>query len=69
MDAYQLLSQASRSRIANVVDANYTIVAKAPKRYLPRDIPWMDGMHERLRERGRMALSAIAGGQVRVEEG
>ena len=69
MDAYQLLSQASRSRIANVVDANYTIVAKAPKRYLPRDIPWMDGTHHRLRERGRTALSAIAAGQVRVEEG
>ncbi len=69
MDAYQLLSQASRSRIANVVDANYTIVAKAPKRYLPRDIPWMDGTHEKLRDRGRAALSAIAGGQVRVEEG
>jgi acetamidase/formamidase len=69
MDAYQLLSQASRSRIANVVDANYTIVAKAPKRYLPRDIPWMDGTHERLRERGRAALAAISRGGVQIQEG
>ena len=49
MDTYQLVTQASRSPIANVCDANYTIVAKMPKRYLPRDIAWMGGMHERLR--------------------
>ena len=39
----------SRSPIANVVDANYTIVAKMPKGYLPADIEWMGGMHGRLR--------------------
>jgi hypothetical protein len=49
MDTYQLVTQASRSPIANVCDANYTVVAKMPKRYLPRDIAWMDGVHERLR--------------------
>jgi acetamidase/formamidase len=49
MDTYQLVTQASRSPIANVCDANYTIVAKMPKRYLPRDVAWMGGMHERLR--------------------
>jgi acetamidase/formamidase len=48
MDAYQLVTQGSRSPIANVVDANYTIVAKMPKRFLPK-VPWMGGMHERLR--------------------
>jgi acetamidase/formamidase len=69
MDTYQLVSQASRSRIANVVDANYTILAKAPKRFLPRDIAWMGGMHQRLRERGRAAMSAITAGDLRVEEG
>jgi hypothetical protein len=37
MDTYQLVTQASRSPIANVCDANYTIVAKMPKRYLPAD--------------------------------
>jgi len=52
MDAYQLVSQASSSPIANVCDANYTVVAKMPKRYLPRDIPWMGGVHERLRAIG-----------------
>jgi acetamidase/formamidase len=49
MDTYQLVTQASRSPIANVVDANYTIVAKMPKRYLPNDGRWMGGMHDRLR--------------------
>ena len=49
MDTYQLVTQASRSPIANVCDANYTIVAKMPKRYLPADVPWMTGAHDRLR--------------------
>jgi acetamidase/formamidase len=35
-DAYQLVTQVSETPIANVCDPNYTIVAKAPKRYLPR---------------------------------
>ena len=49
MDTYQLVTQASRSPIANVCDANYTIVAKMPKRYLPADVAWMAGAHKRLR--------------------
>jgi hypothetical protein len=49
MDAYQLVTQGSRSPIANVCDANYTIVAKMPKRYLP-DVDWMSGTHDRLRK-------------------
>jgi acetamidase/formamidase len=49
MDTYQLVTQASRSPIANVCDANYTIIAKMPKRYLPRDVGWMTGVHDRLR--------------------
>jgi acetamidase/formamidase len=52
MDTYQLVTQGSRSPIANVVDANYTIVAKMPKRYLPADIAWMGGLHDRLRSVG-----------------
>jgi acetamidase/formamidase len=51
MDTYQLVTQASRSPIANVCDANYTIVAKMPKRYLPADVAWMGGAHDRLRQR------------------
>jgi acetamidase/formamidase len=51
MDTYQLVTQASRSPIANVCDANYTIVAKMPKRYLPADVAWMAGAHDRLRRK------------------
>ncbi len=36
LDAYQLVSQISESPVANVCDPNYTFVAKAPKRFLPR---------------------------------
>jgi amidase len=35
MDAYQVVSQGGHTRIANVVDPNYTVVAKFPKRLLP----------------------------------
>jgi amidase len=35
MEAYQVLSQAGVARIANVVDPNYTVVAKFPKSALP----------------------------------
>ncbi len=34
-DAYQLLGQLAESTVANIVDPNYTVVAKFPKRYLP----------------------------------
>ena len=34
IEAYQVVSQVGRTRVANVVDPNYTIVAKFPKRYL-----------------------------------
>ncbi|HWP37250.1 MAG TPA: acetamidase/formamidase family protein [Gemmatimonadales bacterium] len=35
-DAYALLSQVAESSVANIVDPNYTVIAKFPKRYLPR---------------------------------
>jgi acetamidase/formamidase len=47
LDAYQLLTQAVESPLANVCDPNYTSVAKIAKRYLPRATP-MDGAHARL---------------------
>ena len=56
MDTYQLVTQASRSPIANVCDANYTIVAKMPKRFLPR-VDWMRDTHARLRRIGDAARS------------
>ena len=36
MDAYQIASQAGVVRVANVVDPNYTVIAKFPKRLLPK---------------------------------
>ena len=35
-DAYALLGQVGESTVANIVDPIYTVVAKFPKRYLPR---------------------------------
>ena len=35
-DAYALLGQVAESSVANIVDPNYTVVAKFPKRFLPR---------------------------------
>lgn len=34
-EAFQVISQVGTMRIGNVVDPNYTVVAKFPKRYLP----------------------------------
>jgi acetamidase/formamidase len=48
LDAYQLLTQISESPLANVVDANYSAVAKVPKALLPRRDVY-DGMHAHLR--------------------
>jgi hypothetical protein len=49
MDAYQLVSQGVEAPLANVVDVNYTSIAKMPKRYLPAGAV-MGGAHARLRE-------------------
>ncbi|GAC1577222.1 MAG: acetamidase/formamidase family protein [Candidatus Elarobacter sp.] len=54
MDAYQLVSQVAKTGVANVVDTNYTILAKFPKRYLPARQPVMHGVHGKLR---RMAAN------------
>jgi acetamidase/formamidase len=35
MDAFQIASQVGEVRVANIVDPNYTVVAKFPKRLLP----------------------------------
>jgi len=50
MDAYQLLSQISETPLANVVDANYSVVTKARKSLLP-DASAFDGLHRDLRAR------------------
>ena len=38
MDAYQVVSQAGVTRVANVVDPNFTVVAKFPKKHLPAKV-------------------------------
>jgi len=50
MDGYQLLSQISEAPIANVVDANYSVIAKARKSLLPA-VDAFGGLHRDLRER------------------
>ena len=52
-DSYQLVSQTASTRIGNVVDPNYTVVAKVAKRYLPPH-DWMRGTHRKLREIGKI---------------
>jgi len=52
MDAYQLVTQATESPIANVCDPNYTVLAKIRKQYLPRQSAYA-GAHARLREMAR----------------
>nr|WP_090096687.1 acetamidase/formamidase family protein [Lentzea jiangxiensis] len=49
LDAYQLVSQAGLAPAGNVVDTNYTMVAKFPKNVLGR-VTAYDGIHARLRE-------------------
>ncbi len=52
IDAYQFVTQAVESPLANVCDTNYTSIAKMPKRYL-RERPY-DGAHAALRELAAM---------------
>ncbi|MBE7189424.1 acetamidase/formamidase family protein [Jatrophihabitans endophyticus] len=52
LDAYQLVSQAVEAPLANVVDTNYTSLAKIDKRYLPGGDA-MGGMHARMVETAR----------------
>jgi len=57
LDAYQLVSQAVEAPLANVVDTNYTSVAKIRKEWLPGPAP-MDGLHGRLRDQATEYLAA-----------
>lgn len=52
MDAYQLFSQISLAPIANVVDVNFSSMAKVPKDLLPAASAY-GGLHADLRERAR----------------
>lgn len=48
LDAYQLVSQVGEVDVAQVVDPNYTVVAKIAKRYLLSDKVF-GGIHEKLK--------------------
>ena len=52
MDAYQLCSQITQAPVANVVDANYSVVVKAAKDLLPATDA-LGGLHAELRARAR----------------
>ncbi|MEV8510133.1 acetamidase/formamidase family protein [Actinoplanes sp. NPDC051475] len=58
LDAYQLVSQAGRAHVGNVVDAEYTIVAAIDKRLLRGDPPYR-GTHQRLRISNHSSLGAV----------
>lgn len=49
MDTYQLMTQASESPLANVVDPNYTFVCKIRKEYLPGGAVYR-GIHRQARD-------------------
>ena len=53
MDAYQFISQSVEAPLANVVDTNYTSVAKLRKDWLPGRAEVMRSSHERLRQIAR----------------
>lgn len=53
MDAYQLISQAVESPLANVCDTNYTSVAKIRKEWLPPRTGALAEVHQRLRQVSR----------------
>jgi acetamidase/formamidase len=57
MDAYQLISQAVESPLANVCDVNYTSLAKIRKEWLPPRRGPLADVHQRLREVGRNYLA------------
>lgn len=48
MDAYQLCSQVGEVDVVQVVDTNYTVVAKIPKKYLPA-VQAFGGMHQKMK--------------------
>lgn len=56
LDALQLVSQMGQAPVANVVDTNYTMVAKLTTDVLGTWRPY-DGIHRRLREAGRQYLA------------
>jgi acetamidase/formamidase len=61
LDAYQFISQSVEAPLANVVDTNYTSVAKLRKDWLPGRASIMRDCHERVREVARAYRGSPAG--------
>jgi acetamidase/formamidase len=57
LDAYQLVTQAVESPLANVCDTNYTSVAKIRKEWLPDRRGPLADVHRQLRDVGRRYLA------------
>jgi amidase len=57
LDAYQLVSQAGMAPAGNVVDTNYTMVAKLAKKHLGSGAVVADGVHDRLRQTAEACLA------------
>ncbi len=49
-DTYELVSQVAQADLTQLVDPNYTIVAKFPKKYLPSGIKAFGGIHDKLKQ-------------------
>jgi len=54
LDSYQFISQSVEAPLANVVDTNYTSVAKLRKDWLPSRGPVMRDSHQKLRDIARL---------------
>jgi len=45
----QLVSQVMKAEVSQLVDPNYTILVKFPKKYLPEKKPVFGGVHDKLK--------------------
>jgi acetamidase/formamidase len=68
MDSYQFVSQAVQTPVANVVDTNYTMVAKIRKSCLPGINP-MSGVHQRLKAIAQAYLATRSGNSPSLAKG
>jgi acetamidase/formamidase len=49
VDSNQLVSQVMQAEASQMVDPNYTILVKFPKKYLPEKKPVLKGAHNKLK--------------------
>jgi len=58
LDSYQFVSQTVLTPVANMVDPNFTMVAKVPKAFLPGVSPVYGGIHAKLSALAKEYLAA-----------